>query len=195
MKNLYIIFLLIMSFNSYSQEFTGGILLGIGGSQIDGDEQHPYNKAGLIAGAFIIKPFSDKSGLKIETYYTGKGAVLTQDYSDGSSIQVFNTSLHYVEMSFLYNYQIHPRFDFSVGLAPSYLFAHKLTRLGYTINKNLYSINTYDFQAMGQVGFYLTDKITSSLRMSYSIIDIRKEKESTWYNNNIAFVLSYNFKK
>lgn len=196
MKKYYIIILLFLTFSiSYSQEFTGGVLLGICGSQIDGDEQYPYNKAGLVAGAFILKPLSEKASLKIETYYVGKGATLNQEYADGTTIQIFNTSLHYVEMPFLYNFKFHPRMDFSIGIAPSYLFAHKITRRGYEINKSQYSLNSFDIQAMGQVGFFLTDRITSSLRMSYSLFNIRKEKDASWYNNNIAFVLSYNFKK
>ncbi len=192
-KSVLIIFVILFSVKSYSQEFSGGILLGVSGNQVDGDEQGGYKKPGLILGAFIMKPLSDKGAIKIETYYIGKGAVLNVEYPDGSFFQEFNTSLHYIEMPFLYNFQFHPKIDLSIGIAPSYLFAHKLTRAYQEIGKNSYSLKTFDFQPMGQLGFYLTDRIFSNIRISHSVFSIRNEYNATWYNSNLSIVLRYTF--
>jgi len=121
MKQITLIILLNLIFiSSFSQEFSGGLLLGVCGSQIDGDDQFKYKKPGLIAGAFVSKPFSERTALKIETYYIGKGAVLNNNLPDGTSIQVFNTTLHYVEMPFLFNIEIHPKIDIDLGIACRY---------------------------------------------------------------------------
>lgn len=177
--------------NSFSQKFSGGILLGVSGNQIDGDVQGGYKKGGLILGAFITKPLSDNANLKIETYYIGKGAVKTIKVSESYSYQDFNTSLHYIEMPFLYNYKLLPKFDVSVGIAPSYLFASKLVELGFEVNKNFYTIRSFDFQPIAEAGFSLTDNITANVRYSHSVINIRTDTNGGWYNNNIGLVLSY----
>ncbi len=184
----------IISNISFSQNFSGGLLLGISGSQIDGDVQSGYKKGGLIIGAFVTKPLTDKANLKIESYYIGKGAVKTVKVSETYSYQEFNTSLHYIELPILYNYEILPKFDVSIGIAPSYIFASKLTRLGFEISKNLYTMRTFDIQPIAEAGFYLTDKITANIRYSHSIINIRTDTNGGWYNNNIGIVISYKIK-
>ncbi|NPA44224.1 MAG: hypothetical protein GXO49_01690, partial [Chlorobi bacterium] len=81
-------FLLIITTSinlSFSQNFSGGILLGVSGNQIDGDVQSGYKKGGLIIGAFVMKPLSKNSNLKIESYYIGKGAVKTVKVSPSYS--------------------------------------------------------------------------------------------------------------
>jgi hypothetical protein len=178
----------------FAQDFSGGLLIGVCGSQIDGDEQFHYKKPGLVLGAYVTRPFSEKTALKIETYYIGKGAVKNEEYPDGTVIQIFNTSLHYIEMPFLFEYQLLKKVNIAVGIAPSYLFAHRLTSYKQEVSKDDYSIKSYDIQPMGQVDFYLTDRISTSLRFSYSMINIRNEVLSTWYNNNLSLVLRYKIK-
>jgi hypothetical protein len=187
------LFFSLIIFKGNGQNFKGGILLGVCGSQIDGDDQYGYKKPGLVLGAFVIRPFTDKSSLKIETYYIGKGAVKNDELPDGITLQVFNTSLHYVEMPFLFDYKLLPKLNIAIGIAPSYLFAHRLTTFKSTVPKELYEIASFDIQPMGQVEFFLTDHIRSSIRLSYSAFDIRNEELSTWYNNNLGIVFRYEF--
>ena len=195
MKQTFLILLLNLTIISgFSQDFSGGIILGVCGSQVDGDQQSKYKKPGLILGAFVSMPFSERSALKIETYYVGKGAVLNEEQADGYVLTIFNTSFHYIEMPFLYNLKLHPKFDIALGIAPSYLIAHKLTGIYVSIDENLYSMKNFDFQPMGQIDFYLTDKISSSLRYSYSMFDIRKDPMVEWYNNNLSIVFRYKIK-
>ena len=190
-KVILILLVTVISLKSYAQDFTGGIILGVCGSQIDGDNQSHYKKPGLIFGAYVLKPISKNGAIKIEMYYIGKGAVLNIDNPDGTFFQEFNHSLHYIEMPVLYNLEIHPKINIAIGLATSYLFAHKFTLIKQEVDKNYYSMRDFDFQPMGQVDFYLTDKISSSLRISYSAISIRND--DIWLNNNLSVVLRYRF--
>jgi len=190
-KIIGVLLYLTLVISGFGQEFSGGLLLGVCGSQIDGDDQFKYKKAGLVVGAFVRRPFSEKAGLKIETYYIGKGAVLNEEHSDGSVEQIFNNTLHYVEMPFLFDYQLLNKIGIAVGIAPSYLFAHRLTSFRAVVSKDLYDLSSFDIQPMGQVDFYMTDHLKVGLRLSYSIFDIRKDVLAIWYNNNLSFVLSY----
>jgi hypothetical protein len=181
-----------ISLQVFSQTFTGGFVLGVCGSQVDGDEQSGYKKPGLIAGAYVKTNFSEFAALKIETYYVGKGAVLNIDQGDGILYQQFNTNLHYVEMPFLFDMAIHSRINIAVGIAPSYLFKHKLSRDRIVVPEDTYSLKNFDFQPTGQVDFYLTDHISSSLRFGYSMLNIREDELAGWFNNNVAVVLRFN---
>ena len=195
MKQIFLILILnLLVISGFSQDFSGGLILGVCGSQIDGDEQSKYKKPGLLAGAYVSMPFSERTALKIETYYVGKGAVLNIEQADGYVYQKFKTSLHYIEMSFLYNLKLHTKIDIALGIAPSYLFAHKLTAEYVSIDESLYSMKNFDFQPTGQIDFYLTDRISSSLRISYSMINIRNDAMATWYNNNLSIVFRYKIK-
>lgn len=195
MKRIFLILILnVFVFSGYSQDFSGGIILGVSGSQVDGDQQSGYKKPGLIGGAYVSFPFSERAALKIETYYIGKGAVLNEEHADGYVLQIFKTSFHYVEMPFLINLKLHPKIDIALGIAPSYLFAHDITGIYVSIDKSLYSMKNFDFQPMGQVDFYLTDKIITSIRFSYSMINIRNDPMAGWYNNNVGVVLKYKIK-
>ena len=104
-------------------------------------------------------------------------------------------------MPFLYNLQFHPKFSIAVGIAPSYLIADKITGQYQSIDKQYYSMKKFDFQPMGQVDFYLTDHISSSIRFSYSVSNIRNVNDESdvvadakWYNNNLSLVLRYKIK-
>jgi len=191
MKYLFIlIFVLLSGFHLSAQAFSGGLLLGVCGSQVDGDEQSGYKKPGLLAGAWVSKPISKYTDLKIETYYIGKGAVLNIEHEDGTLERVFNTSFHYVEIPFLWNLNFGDKIDMALGIAPSYLFAHKITGQYYNDVQEA-DMTNFDFQGMTQVDFFLTEKISSSIRFSYSIFDIRKEPMSTWRNNNLSIAFRY----
>ncbi len=188
--------ILFLSSKTFAQkDFSGGLLLGISASQIDGDNQYKYKKPGLILGAYVNRPLTEHGSLKIESYYIGKGAVLNEDRTDGTTIQVFNTSLHYVEMPFLFNLQVHPKINIAAGIAPSYLFASKLTSYKALVEKSSYTLKQFDFQPIVEAGFYLTDKITTNLRLAYSLFNIRKDPMAIWYNNNLSLVFMYKLNK
>lgn len=185
--------ILIFSFalSLHAQEFSGGFIAGVCGAQVDGDEQSGYKKPGVLAGVWISRTITKYTDLKIETYYVGKGAIKNIDSPDGSVFQEFKTSLHYVEVPFLWNINLGEKIDIALGVAPSYLFAHTIYGDYQSIDKNLYSMKNFDVQGMGQVDFFLTDKISSSIRFSYSAVNIRNDAMTAWFNNNLSIAFRY----
>lgn len=168
--------------------------MGVSASQVDGDNQYKYKKPGAIAGVYVGRAFTEVVGLRIESYYMGKGAVLNEKLSDKSSIQVFKTSLHYIEMPFLLNFSIHPKISIAVGIAPSYLFYAKQTSYKTPVDGFRESLKTFDFQPVGQIDFYLTEHISANLRMGYSVFNLKKDNglyKEDFHNNNIGLVIRY----
>jgi len=193
-KYILSIFAILVSLAGFTQTFSGGLMLGVSGNQIDGDEQGGYKKPGLIAGAYVKANFTEFAALKIETYYIGKGAVMNTDLGGGAVYQEFKTDLHYIEMPFLFNMTVHPKIEIALGIAPSYLFKYKIVRDYSPAPDQSNSLKDFDFQPMGQVDFFLTDRISSCLRFSYSMLNISKNPTTGWLNNNIAVVLRYKIK-
>ena len=54
----------LFSLHSYSQNFEGGLSIGMNASQVDGDFSSGFNQIGVRAGAFAVYPFSDRFSLK-----------------------------------------------------------------------------------------------------------------------------------
>ncbi len=192
MKKSILIFLIsILPLVGFSQLFSGGILLGISGSQVDGDEQAGFKKPGLIAGSFVKLNFTKKISANIELYYIGKGAVLNEEYTDGLVYQVFKTSYHYIEIPVLFCYRPIKLMSLSLGPAPSYLFKEKLFSNKVEISKELYDVNNFDFSIMAQIEFIFLKRLSTNVRYSYSFLSNRKDYN--WYNNNLSIALRYTF--
>ncbi len=186
-KTIFIFLIIFLPFTSFSQRFSGGLLLGVNGNQIDGDDSSGYNKAGLLVGGFVSTGFSEKTSLIIELYYTGKGSMKKTEQSGAQPI--FKTNLHYIEFPILFSLKAIPKLTFSVGVAPSYLISAKLFGNGNEISENTYTMNDFDIGITGQIDFNFSKKIIFNLRYNHSIASIRKNYG--WYNNNLSLLIKY----
>ena len=71
--------LLILPLSSKSQAFFGGVAAGAVTSQVDGDENNGFHKAGLTAGAFVGLELSDIFDIQFEIKYIQKGSKSSAD--------------------------------------------------------------------------------------------------------------------
>lgn len=178
-------FFLLFGNNLFSQRFNGGLLAGLSTSQIDGDTQGGYNKPGFYSGVYVETDFNKVLGAKIELFYIGKGAKLVEN-----DIEVFNTTLHYVEMPFLLTIKPIERFEFDAGFAVSYLIGSKLVNLGYEVTDGLYDMHNMDFGGIITGSYFFTKKLAVNVRFEYSLRPIKSDPHY-WYNNNLSFGLIY----
>jgi len=193
-KVIFILLTVFISINTFSQTFKGGFLIGVSGSQVDGDTQKGYKKPGMYGGFFVQRVFTEKISGKIELYYIGKGAVNKVDNADGTSYEQFKTVLHYVEMPLLLNFAAHPKFQIAAGIAPAYLMKAKLFVNQSLIPEKGYNISNFDLSPTLHVDFYLLKRLSISVRFSYSAMSIRTQDNENWFNNNLNLGLNYNFK-
>lgn len=190
MKKIFLIILLLSAVSfSPAQSFYGGITMGVSGSQIDGDEQSGYNKAGLLAGVFVGRDLAPNIALNIEMYYVGKGALMNTKYPDGTVSQEFKTHLNYIEMPVLAEWKVHEKFSVSGGLASAFLISSKLYYLQSLIPETQYSMKDFDFSPMAKVDFHFSERLNINLRFSYSVLTIRND--FGWYNNNLSIAARY----
>lgn len=100
--------------------FNGGLVGGLGISEISGDKVWGPNKPGVFIGAFVNTEISQKSSFQMEMSYVQKGSrkspnYITQDYS------TYKLNLHYVELFFHYRYKYKPRLKIEAGFSTGVL--------------------------------------------------------------------------
>lgn len=206
MNRIIIFVFLLVSVATSAQDFHGGLVLGVAGSQIDGDNHRGYFKGGLNLGAFVNRQINKRSGWQMEIKYTGKGARSLD--SSSTSTNYYHVSLKYVELPILYYYQINQKYSIQVGASVGYLFKGYYTgfsiasdpSLSTYINEDITaSLSKFDFDALIGFSYHLTKSLEFNLRLSRSVSPVYHVSGGTatraWYrntyNNTLAFALYY----
>lgn len=176
-RTITLLTLLFLSTPIFSQVFKGGLLLGINGAQVDGDDQSGYDKFGIMGGAFIYTPISPYWDIQLEIEYMGKGAQSVSTADEGYQTE-FTINLNYIELPVLMkldlsstNINTLKSFSFVGGLGFGYLFdpSQTLSSLYPTTQ-----INFRSFELSAVLGFeyQLNDMFSVLGRFSYSITPI-----------------------
>ncbi len=197
-KIVTLIVLIGLAVTGYSQDFHGGALFGISGTEISGDRLNGPNKAGLYLGGFVNRYFGEKSSLQMELDYIQKGS---RKNPDSTSYESYLLRLSYIEIPVHYRYDFIEKASFEVGLS-----------LGVLIN-SYEEVNTIeappgvypDFKPLDlsfNVGLFyaLTKKMKINVRYSNSILAVRPHSNGQtykWnrgqYNEVLSFILFYQF--
>ena len=175
MKYLPLFFLLSALFlnHGYAQKFEGGVVLGLVGSQVAGDQLAGYKKAGLNAGGWINLPIGEKSKLQMELTYIQKGSRENPDYEKGK-YDSYLMRLGYVQLPLVYLYQYNNFLGFEAGLGMNFLLHSNEKFNGYETIESPFNRTNLCFT--GGLSFRITDLIRISLRTDNSLLSIRKNK-------------------
>ena len=185
-KLVFIFISLLYTSIGLAQTFKSGAIIGLSGSQIDGDTQGGYKKMGALAGVYVKTEFSELAGAKIELNYIGKGAVKITN-----KVQEFKTHLNYIELPVLLTLEFLNNIEVDIGISAAYLISSKLTNYGYEISRNEYNLQDYDFSGLASFFYNFSDNFSLNTRVSYSILPI--SNSPGWFNSNICFALIYKF--
>lgn len=178
MKYLYLFILFSALFLSqgYAQKFEGGVVLGLVGSQVAGDQLSGYKKAGLNAGGWINLPIGEKSKLQMELTYIQKGSRDNPDY-EKEKFDSYLMRLGYVQLPVIYLYQYNNFLGFEAGLGMNFLIHSNEKIDGYKepIESPFKRTNLC---FTGGMSFRITNLIRVSLRTDNSLFSIRKNKKT-----------------
>ena len=106
LKIFFILFItLTNNIVSNSQNFGGGIILGVNTSQVGGDDLSGFHKAGPIVGIFSNKSINSQTNLQFEMYYINKGSN-NQDMNNDlhTNYLVPDMTLKYIETPLIIQY-------------------------------------------------------------------------------------------
>ena len=173
---LNLIFFGIILFNLLdlrAQEFNGGAMAGVVGSQVAGDTYSGFHKAGIFAGGFVNYQFTKRSILQMELEFFQKGSRKNPDYEKNDFDQ-YLFRVNYVELPVLYQWKLNDRLKFEAG--PSVGFF-----ISYFEEKNEEEIKDGNRPAavtlQVNAGFCLslTRNLIFNFRTNNSMINIRSE--------------------
>jgi len=209
----YIIFLLIftLALTAKSQQFNGGIMAGVAGSQVAGDIMYTgndtiglygFHKAGIFAGGFVNLQISEHSAFQMELEFFQKGSRENPDSSNNQNQYLFR--VNYVELPVFYQYIAGKRFKLEVGPSLGFL-------INYYEESNYYEIKggirpaRLTFQINAGLYINITSSLMFNIRTSNSLLNIRSENATGdirrifpgnygQFNDCLVFSLFYQFK-
>jgi hypothetical protein len=172
---IFMLILLLTSWQLRSQDFNGGIMAGVAGTQVAGDTYSGFHKAGIFAGGFVNYQVSEHSAFQMELEFFQKGSRENPDSTNNYNQYLFR--VNYVELPLLYQYVVNKRFKIEAG--PS---------LGFFINyyeKSDEEVISDDpgnnmpaavtFQINAGMYFFLSDNWSVIFRTNNSLINIRSD--------------------
>ena len=206
MKQLsgYIILLLIFTTASLelkSQDFNGGIMAGVAGTQVAGDTYYGFHKAGIFAGGFVNLQISEHSAFQMELEYFQKGSRENPDSSNNYNQYLFR--VNYIELPVFYQYIASKRFKIEAGPSMGFLVGYYEERL-YEEIKGGNKPASVTFQLNAGLYVYLTSHFTFNIRTNNSMLNIRSDNATGdilrifpgnygQFNDCLVFSLFYQF--
>lgn len=175
-----------------AQKFNGGILAGLSTAEISGDRLEGPNKAGIYAGFFVNRYFSERSSLQMELDFIQKGSRKNPDSLDYST---YLLRLNYVEIPVHYKYDFHKRSTLEAGIGTGVLLYNyeEADDLEITESREFKRIDlSFNIGAF----FNITRYLAFNVRYSNSILAVRphsKGQTYRWNKGQYNEVLSFTF--
>ena len=194
-----------LAISSNAQNFGGGIILGLGASQVGGDDLAGFNKAGLLVGAFTNTSISELLSFQMEMTYIQKGSNNPKmNDSEHTNFEVQDISSSYIEVPLLLQYQQSDILTIEGGVQTAYLIdGYYNDYLGKINYQNSPPFVKYDIGLLLGLDYAYSENISINTRMSNSILPIGAEDyehpnsfnsaRKGKYNSVLSFTIHYNF--
>lgn len=175
LKKLFLGLIICLTINAHAQSdyFDGGIIGGFDVSQIDGDMLGGFNKAGLIAGAFVSRSFTPQWTGRIELKLIQKGKINPADPENGD-LTYLKVRLNYIQLPILAEYRLTTLLSAEGGFGVGYLvasgFYDEYGKFSEQDEPNAF--DPLEFSYMLGVNFYINERWRANVRWSYSFIPI-----------------------
>lgn len=169
-----------------SQQFEGGLMAGLVGSQVAGDRYSGYNKAGLMGGGYVSLKVAPKYDLKMELQYIQKGSRHNFDPDVANDID-YKLRVDYVEMPLLAAYSVSGGvIRVETGLAMAVLVSHKEFQNDLDISKNLPAFKSTNLSFILGASYQLSDHFRVNVRTDNSLLPVRKDS----FSGNVRRIFS-----
>jgi hypothetical protein len=197
-KLVILTFLLTAGEFLFAQNFHAGVIAGLSGTQVAGDNLSGFNKAGIIAGGFVNTKSSESTSLQMEIIFIQKGSRMPVQPDNDNHFYVLHVS--YFEVPVLFKWQVVPKFNFEVG--PSFgalVFSEEENEWG--VINGMPPFKKFEFSGNVGLSYPLTEKLVLNSRFNNSILPIRPFADSPLnnffnrgqYNTVLMFTIHYEF--
>ena len=194
--------------SSVAQRFTGKLIAGINGSQIEGDGFGGFYQAGILAGVGADFQINDRWSIGPEFLYSGKGSRVTLDQIEQLGLPRVIYRLNYLDLPIIATCKIRDGFRVLGGASVNYLLVAKIDdggNLGFLDRRFLFE--DFDYQVLVGMEYEVFDNVWLQGRWSYSAISINKLGPNNvgfptitgmrggFFNNLLQFSLRFNLKR
>jgi opacity protein-like surface antigen len=192
-----------------AQQFTGKIIAGVNGGQIDGDGLSGFHRPGLLVGFGAAFQLDEHWSLGPEFLYSGKGAQVTLDDIEKGVYQfALKYKLNYFDVPILATYKVRNSFRIMGGLAVNYLLSAEIDP--GTIQEPYNARDFFspvDFMILAGMEYEIFDNIWLQGRWSYSLVGVNSKGPTNYptqltgrqsggfFNNVLQFSLRFDLHK
>lgn len=172
-STLLLIGILFLTNTLLAQNFHGGIMAGLVGSQVAGDTYSGFDKAGIFAGGFVSWDFTKRSALQLELAYFQKGSRKNPD-PENNDYESFLFRANYIELPVLYQFKI-DWFTIEVGPSAGVLFGFHEEKNGEVLSdlSSYNKLSRVTLQINLGFRFHITPKFGVDFRTNNSLLNIR----------------------
>jgi len=160
--------------------------VGASASQIDGDREGGFDKAGLVFGGSSNFKITDKISFQPEILWLQKG-------SKSDTFDIYNPNafykwrLNYISIPVLLNYQIQQKFTLQAGFTADYLIDAKVDA-GNGFTDRTDELQKFDLNYAGGLEYKISHKFSANARYQYSV----KWLDNLHFkNSNVVVTLRY----
>ena len=184
--------------------FKTGLLIGLSGSQVEGDGIGGYNKLGFLAGGFVNTDLSEKVSTQFEIYFINKGS-FDAAHPDKGDYDMFKFNVNYIEIPVALRYK-HNQFMFEGGLYIAKFLSYSVEDEFGPRTINIYPIKSFDVGGFLGINYSITENLIFNLRSKNSLLPFRdfqsfdqnvgilnKLFNNGWYHLDINFSIRYQF--
>lgn len=192
--------LLIIGISTHltAQQFDAGFVCGLAATQVDGDGNGGYNKAGPIAGIWVGHRLGHVLYTRIELRFIQKGS-FAKTVQDGVTIGHYRMRLNYLEIPIIAGYRFGNGFNALGGISAAYLGkAQEMNEFGLFPQEDIQKFHKFELAWRFGFEYNQSKHWAFNVMLSYSMFPIRPHKGNItyrWdrgqYNNVIEFVARY----
>jgi hypothetical protein len=181
-----------------AQRFDAGLILGLNGTQVEGDEFKGYHKAGLLGGLFVQTDIAPAILAGMEIKYSQKGSRRKHDPKK-PEVDKYSMKLGYIDIPIFMGFRTNDKSMIVGGIAPGILIHSKeVGSYGELPPEDRQEFNTFDLQPFVGFQFDFLERASVDLRFALSVIPSVDKEGSNYYwhnglyNNVISLALYYN---
>jgi len=158
------------------QEFNGGVMAGVVGSQVAGDTYSGFHKPGVFAGGFVNYQFNRHSILQMELEFFQKGSRKNPNY-DKNDFDQYLFRVNYVELPVLYQWKLNDRLKFEAGPSLGFFINYYEEKYEEEISDDPGNNKPAAVTLQINAGFYvfLTQNLVFNFRTNNSLLNIRSD--------------------
>jgi hypothetical protein len=195
-----LLLIIIISLNpakkAKGQNFNGGVMIGLVGSQVAGDRFSGFNKAGLTGGGWVSLQVAPTTQYQMELSYIQKGSRENPDY-EKEKYDFYRMQLGYVELALLYRRLVGEKLYLEAGPAMNFLLHHHEK---YNSEELFSPFAKRNFCLILGLSYRIGERTVVNFRTNNSIFTIRTERVNgdVWrffdhgqFNDALVFSLYY----